>query len=212
LKKLKVDILTVFRDWKRISLFSYQKTGNKLKIKLLSGSFNFFRLIFKFIHMATINLSDYNPNTVPDGNKMKIGIVVSEWNSEVTNTLLQGAYDTLVKHGVKEKNIFISCVPGSFELIYGCVHMAENMDMDGIIALGCIVRGGTPHFDYVCQGTTYGIAKLNTEYDIPFIFGLLTTDDMKQALDRAGGMHGNKGTEAAITAIKMINFAWSLKK
>jgi 6,7-dimethyl-8-ribityllumazine synthase len=162
--------------------------------------------------MATVNLSDYNPHIVPNGEDMKIGIIVSEWNSEVTDALLQGAYDTLITHGVKKENIIIKYVPGSFELIYGCSQMAENKDVDGIIALGCIIRGGTPHFDYVCQGTTYGIAKLNTKHDIPFIFGLLTTDDIKQATDRAGGIYGNKGIEAAITAIKMINFTWSLKK
>ncbi len=162
--------------------------------------------------MATVNLSDYNPNLVPDASEMKFGIVVSEWNDNVTNALLKGAYDTLIQHGAKNENILIGHVPGSFELIFGSREMIENTDVDAVIALGSVVRGGTPHFEYVCQGTTFGIAKLNTEYDVPVIFGLLTTDDMEQATDRAGGKHGNKGTEAAITAIKMISFSCKLKK
>ncbi len=160
--------------------------------------------------MATINLSDYNPDLVPDASEMRFGIVVSEWNANVTNALLQGAYDTLIQHGVKVENILVRHVPGSFELIYGSKRMIEHAEVDAVIALGSVVRGGTPHFDYVCQGTTSGIAKLNAEYDIPVIFGLLTTDDMEQATDRAGGKHGNKGTEAAITAIKMVDFSEKL--
>jgi 6,7-dimethyl-8-ribityllumazine synthase len=161
--------------------------------------------------MATINLSDYNPNSVPDAAEMKFGIVVSEWNPNITNALLQGAYDTLIKHGAKAKNIRIEHVPGAFELIFGSQCMIET-DVDAVIALGCVMRGGTPHFEYVCQGTTYGIAKLNADYDIPVIFGVLTTDNLEQAADRAGGIHGNKGTEAAITAIKMVDFSWRLQK
>ncbi len=158
--------------------------------------------------MATAyhNLSSYNPDTVPDGSNMTIGIVVSEWNDGVTNSLLQGTIDVLIKHGVKEENILIDYVPGSFELTFGAKHMAENKSVDAVIALGCVVRGGTPHFEYVCSGVTQGITDLNIRYDIPFIFGLLTTDTMQQALDRAGGIHGNKGDESAITALKMIDF------
>lgn len=162
--------------------------------------------------MATINLSDYNPELIPDASKMSFGIVVSEWNPEVTNALLQGAYDTLIKHGTKAENIHIVHVPGSFELIFGSQQMIVNTEVNAVIALGSVVRGGTPHFEYVCQGTTEGIAKLNTESDIPVIFGLLTTDDMQQALDRAGGIHGNKGTEAAVTAIKMVKLFCTLEK
>lgn len=160
--------------------------------------------------MATAykNLSSYNPDTVPDGAKMSIGIVVSEWNDHITNALLDGACKTLVKHGVKEENILIDYVPGSFELIFGAKYLAENNEkLDAIIVLGCVVRGDTPHFDYVCGGVTQGISDLNVIYDIPFIFGLLTTDDMAQAQSRAGGIHGNKGDEAAITALKMIDFS-----
>lgn len=162
--------------------------------------------------MATVNLSNYDPNQVPDASDMKFGIVVSDWNSEVTHALLHGAYDTLVKHGAEESNIHVYHVPGSFELVYASKMLCEEVDVDAVIALGCVVRGGTPHFDYVCQGTTYGLAKLNAEQstDVPVIFGLLTTDDMQQALDRAGGIHGNKGTECAVTAIKMVDFSLNL--
>jgi len=158
--------------------------------------------------MATAyhNLSSYDPTKVPDGKDMKIGIVVSEWNESVTNALLDGAYKTLVKHGVKDENIIIDYVPGSFELVFGARYLVEQKDLDAVIALGCVVRGDTPHFDYVCSGVTQGITDLNRMYDIPFIFGLLTTDTMQQAADRAGGMHGNKGDECAITAIKMVDF------
>ena len=158
--------------------------------------------------MATAyhNLSSYNPETVPNGEDMKIGIVVSEWNETVTTPLLQGAFHTLIKHGVKKENILIDFVPGSFELIFGSKHMVENKGIDAVIALGCVVRGDTPHFDYVCSGVTQGIADMNIRYDIPFIFGLLTTDNMQQAEERAGGRHGNKGDECAITALKMIDF------
>lgn len=158
--------------------------------------------------MATAyhNLSSYNPETVPNGEDMRIGIVVSEWNDNVTNALLEGAYETLIKNGVKKENIVVDYVPGSFELIFGSKHLVENKEIDAVIALGCVVRGDTPHFDYVCSGVTQGIVDMNIRYDIPFIFGLLTTDTMEQATDRAGGKHGNKGDECAITALKMIDF------
>ena len=158
--------------------------------------------------MATAyhNLSSYNPESVPDGADMRIGIVVSEWNESITFALLEGACATLVKHGVLKENIIVDYVPGSFELIFGSKHLVENKEIDAVIALGCVVRGDTPHFDYVCSGVTQGMADMNIRYDIPFIFGLLTTDDMQQAIDRAGGVHGNKGDECAVTALKMIDF------
>ena len=158
--------------------------------------------------MATAyhNLSSYNAETVPNGEDMRIGIVVSEWNDKITTALLEGACTTLVKHGVKKENIIIDYVPGSFELIFGSKHLVENKEIDAVIALGCVVRGDTPHFDYVCSGVTQGMADMNIRYDIPFIFGMLTTDTMQQSEDRAGGVHGNKGDECAITAIKMIDF------
>lgn len=158
------------------------------------------------------NLSDYDFDSVPDATGMKIGIVVSEWNIAITGALRDGAINTLLKHGVKESDITLTYVPGSFELVYGASRLSQDVELDAIITLGCVIRGGTPHFDYVCSGVTQGIALLNTNGDIPFIFGLLTTDDLEQAEDRAGGKHGNKGDEAAITAIKMINFSCEIEK
>ena len=158
--------------------------------------------------MATAfhNLSDYDPNSVPDASNMNFGIVVSEWNPEITGALLEGAVKTLEKHGALPENIHVKTVPGSFELIYGAHQMTLNDGYDAIIILGCVIRGETPHFDYICQGVTYGIARLNAKSEIPVIFGLLTTNDMQQAKDRAGGCLGNKGDECAIDAIKMEKF------
>ncbi|MDH6303968.1 6,7-dimethyl-8-ribityllumazine synthase [Parabacteroides sp. PF5-5] len=162
--------------------------------------------------MATAyqNLSDYDFNSVPEASDMCIGIVVSEWNKNITEKLLEGACNTLEKHGVKQENIIVKRVPGSFELVFGARKLAENQELDAAIILGCVVQGETPHFDYVCSGVTQGITELNLMYDIPFIFGLLTTSTMEQAEDRAGGKYGNKGDEAAITAIKMIDFSCNL--
>lgn len=161
--------------------------------------------------MATVDLSKYDINAVPNASDMAFGIVVSDWNSQVTHKLLDGAYNTLVKHGVDEDNILVFHVPGSFELVHASAKISE-LNVDAVIALGCVVRGGTPHFDYVCQGVTDGISQLNAEGTIPFIFGLLTTDDMKQAEDRAGGELGNKGVEAAVTAIRMVDFDKKIEK
>ena len=159
--------------------------------------------------MATAyhNLSDYDFNSVPNAENMRFGIVVSEWNSNITDPLLEGAVTTLKKHGAKDENILVQTVPGSFELTFGAKRLAETKELDAVIVLGCVVRGDTPHFDYVCSGVTQGITELNLMYDIPFIFGLLTTDTMQQSEDRAGGRYGNKGDEAAVTAIKMVNFS-----
>ncbi|MBN1416973.1 MAG: 6,7-dimethyl-8-ribityllumazine synthase [Bacteroidales bacterium] len=155
--------------------------------------------------MATAfkNLSEYNPDSIPDASSCKFGIVVSEWNHEVTGALLEGVRSTLLKHGTKPENITVSYVPGSFELTQGARLLAKNRELDAIICLGCVIQGETPHFHYICQSVTQGITQLNLNYDLPFIFGVLTTLNRQQALDRAGGKHGNKGDEAAITAIKM---------
>lgn len=153
--------------------------------------------------MSTANLSDYDPESVPDARKMKFGIVVSDWNRDVTWPMLEGATDTLKKHGASAKNIIVKHVPGSFELTIGAQLIAENEEVDAIICLGCVIQGETPHFTYICQGVTQGITQLNLEYNIPFIFGVLTTLDKQQAIERSGGKHGNKGDEAAVTAIKM---------
>lgn len=161
--------------------------------------------------MATTNLSSYDKNSLPDASCLRIAIICSEWNSEITENLLKGAYNTLVENGVKPENIFVEHVPGTFELTYGARRAALHYRPDAVIVLGSVVRGGTPHFEYVCQGVTYGVSALNATIDIPVIFGVLTTDDMKQAHDRAGGILGNKGDEAAITAIKMAVIAAKLR-
>ncbi len=161
--------------------------------------------------MATTNLSAYDKSSMPDASKMKFAIICSEWNDKVTGALLKGAYDTLMVNGVKEENIFVEYVPGTFELTFGAKRAMQFYRPDAVIVLGCVVRGGTPHFDYVCGGVTQGITSLNEEGTIPVIFGVLTTDDMQQALDRAGGSLGNKGDEAAVTAIKMVALSNKLK-
>ena len=153
--------------------------------------------------MSTSDLSEYETDSVPEAGKMRFGVVVSDWNREVTHALLEGTINTLKKHGVKESHIVIRHVPGSFELTLGAQFLAEYDDLDAVICLGCIIQGETPHFTYICQSVTQGITQLNLEYNIPFIFGVLTTLNQEQALDRAGGKHGNKGDEAAVTAIKM---------
>ena len=164
--------------------------------------------------MATAyhNLSDYDFNSVPDASEMRFGIVVSEWNSNITGPLLEGAVKTLKTHGAKNENILVLTVPGSFELTFGSAQMIQSGKVEAVRAIGWGVRGDTPHFDYVCAGTTQGIAHLNATCDIPVIYGLITTNNMEQAEARAGGKLGNKGDECAITAIKMIDFKLKLKE
>ncbi len=143
-----------------------------------------------------------------DGSPFSFGIVVAEWNPEVTEKLLYGAIETLKKAKVADDNINVIKVPGSVELTKGAQWLANTMKYDAIICLGCVIQGETKHFDYVCQSVTHGITELNLQYDIPFIFGVLTTLTQQQALERAGGKYGNKGSECAETAIKM---AWIRK-
>lgn len=152
------------------------------------------------------HLSDYNEDLVPDASNMCFGIVVAEWNPEITNALLTGCVAILEKHGALPENIHVKSVPGSFELIYGAHQMSRNDGYDAIIILGSVIRGETPHFDYICEGVTYGIARLNATCDIPVVYGLLTTNDLQQAKDRSGGRLGNKGDECAVVAIKMAKF------
>lgn len=156
--------------------------------------------------------SDYKPGMLPRADDMIFGIVVSEWNSEITGAMLEAAVTTLTESGAKKENILVKHVPGSFELTLGARLMAENSDLDAIICLGCVIQGETRHFDFICQGVTYGIADLNMNYNMPFVFGVLTTGNIEQAMDRAGGKHGNKGEEAAITAIKMAALQRDLEK
>lgn len=157
------------------------------------------------------NLSEYDLNSVPSAQGMRFGIVVSEWNNNITGALLQGAYDTLTKHGAREEDITVMTVPGSFELVFGASQMVKSGKMDAVIAIGCVMRGDTPHFDYICEGTTQGLASLNERFDVPVIYGLLTCNNMEQAQDRAGGTLGNKGDECAVTAIKMVDYYRKIK-
>lgn len=152
-----------------------------------------------------VNLSDYNPATVPDGSDYRIAIVVAEWNPEITDALLQGAYDTLLQHGVQESNIKVLHVPGSYELTAGADIALSDSRCDAAICLGCVIQGETRHFDFICEAVSQGLTNLSLKRERPVIFGLLTTNDMQQARERSGGKHGNKGTEGAVTALKMIH-------
>ncbi|EOZ92185.1 6,7-dimethyl-8-ribityllumazine synthase [Indibacter alkaliphilus LW1] len=136
----------------------------------------------------------------------KFGIVVSEWNDQVTESLFSAAVDTLLKHGAKKDNIFRKNVPGSFELSLGAQWLAEISEIDAVICLGCVIQGETRHFDFICDAVANGITNVSLKYNKPVIFGVLTPDTLQQALDRSGGKHGNKGDEAAITAVKMLGF------
>lgn len=150
------------------------------------------------------NLSEYDKEQMPEAKNFRFGLVVAEWNENITEGLFQGAFDTLKENGVINENIVRWNVPGSFELIYGCKKMQQSYDMlDAIIAIGSVIEGETKHFDFVCQGVTQGIKDLNVQNDIPVIFCVLTDQNMQQAIDRSGGKFGNKGSEAAVTAIKM---------
>lgn len=151
------------------------------------------------------NLSSYSGKNITDMSKLNFAIVVSEWNESVTEALYQGAFDTLRSNGVPKENIIRKDVPGSFELTLGAQWMAQNEKIDAVICLGCVIQGETRHFDFICDAVAQGIKDVNLKYNKPVIFGVLTTDNQNQALDRAGGKHGNKGDEAAITAIKMLS-------
>ncbi|WP_432410361.1 6,7-dimethyl-8-ribityllumazine synthase [Rasiella sp. SM2506] len=150
------------------------------------------------------NLSAYDKTTIPSAKDFRFGIVVSEWNEKITQGMFQGAFDAILDCGGQKENIVRWNVPGSFELIYGAKKMSQSFDMlDAIIVIGNVIQGETKHFDYVCEGVAQGIKDLNVLGDIPVIFCVLTDNNMQQSIDRSGGKHGNKGTEAAIAAIKM---------
>ncbi|MFT7084697.1 MAG: 6,7-dimethyl-8-ribityllumazine synthase [Vicingaceae bacterium] len=151
------------------------------------------------------NLSEYDFNSVPNGSEMTLGIVVSEWNDKITLELLKGAKNTLLKHGVLESNIHVHFVPGAFELPLGAQLLLENKAVEAVICLGCVIQGETKHFDFVCEGVTQGIKDVNLKYNAPVIFGVLTDNTEQQSIDRSGGRLGNKGDEAAVTAIKMVD-------
>ncbi len=151
---------------------------------------------------ATKNLSEYDKTTIPNASNYRFGIVVSEWNATITEGLYEGAVQALLDNGVSKDNILKWDVPGSFELIYGSKKMQEQ-NVNAVIAIGSVVQGETKHFDFVCEGVAQGIKDLNVMNDTPVIFCVLTDNTMQQAEERSGGKHGNKGTEAAIAAIKM---------
>ena len=170
----------------------------------ISVEANFFR--YPPFHMSDFSLLQ-NAGELPDAGNMRFGIIVTEWNRPITDALLKGALDALKACGVSESSISVRRVPGSFELVYGCSRMAQHGYIDAIIALGCVIRGDTPHFDYICSGTTEGLVHLNLEGKIPVINGVLTVNTEEQALERANRM--NKGAEFAITAVKMVAYAHS---
>ena len=149
------------------------------------------------------NLSAYNKDEIPNASKLRFGIVVSEWNEEITEGLYSGAIEALLDCGAKEENILRWNVPGSFELTFGAKKMLQTQKVDAVIAIGSVIRGETSHFDFVCSAAAQGIKDLNVAFGVPTIFCVLTDNNFQQAIDRSGGKHGNKGAEAAIAAIKM---------
>ncbi len=158
--------------------------------------------------MATLlkSLSQYSEKNLIDISGKKFGILVSEWNDEITESLFSGAVETLLKHGAKKEHIFRKNVPGSFELSLGAQYLAAMDEIDAVICLGCVIQGETRHFDFICDAVAHGITNVSLKYNKPVVFGVLTPNTQQQALDRAGGKHGNKGDEAAITAIKLLGF------
>lgn len=150
------------------------------------------------------NLSNFDSSTVPSGDSLTIGLVVSKWNEKITESLFNGAYTTLTEFGVKANNIKRIDVPGSFELVFGSKKMIQAK-VDVVIAIGCVIKGETEHFDYICQSVSKGIIDLNINFDTPVVFCVLTDNNIQQSIDRSGGKHGNKGVEAAITALKLAN-------
>lgn len=150
------------------------------------------------------NLSAFEGSHIPDGADMRIAIVVSEWNETITGALFDGAVKTLLNNNVKKDNIIVSKVPGSFELTLATQFLCEDKSIEAVIALGCVIQGETKHFDFICDAVAHGITHVGLKYNKPVVFGVLTTNTMLQAQERAGGKHGNKGDEAAVTALKMI--------
>ena len=152
------------------------------------------------------NLSEYSGKNLLNVAEKKFAVVVSEWNEEITDSLYDGVYSTLVEHGAAKENIIRKNVPGSFELTLGAQWMAAEESVDAVICLGCVIQGETKHFDFICEAVAHGLTNVGLKFNKPVIFGVLTPNTRKQALDRAGGKYGNKGDEAAITAIKMLGF------
>ena len=150
------------------------------------------------------NLSVNEGGNIPNGAAYTIAIVVSEWNTPITDALKNAAFTALIENGVMENNIIVNYVPGSFELTLGAQFACEQKNVDAVICLGCVIQGETRHFDFICDAVANGITNVSLKYNKPVIFGVLTPNNMQQAEDRAGGKHGNKGVEAAVTALKML--------
>jgi 6,7-dimethyl-8-ribityllumazine synthase len=157
------------------------------------------------------NLSDFSETEIPSAAPYHFGIAVAEWNPAITNSLHRGAYESLLKHGALPQNIHTYAVPGSFELTSGADILLKTGKLDAVICLGCVIQGETRHFDFICNAVANGLSNVAIKYSKPVIFGVLTTDNQQQAIDRSGGKHGNKGDEAAVTAIKMAYLAETLK-
>lgn len=156
------------------------------------------------------NLSEFTPFKINSANHIRIGIVVSEWNDRITDSLLNGAEESLLEHGILQENILVKHVPGSFELPLGAKWMLEKTDVDAVICIGCIIQGETRHFEFIAQAVAHGIMEVGLKHGKPAIFSVLTTQDMQQAEERAGGKHGNKGVEGAISCLKMLALRQSL--
>jgi len=153
--------------------------------------------------MSSTNLSNYDKSTIPNAKNLRFGIVVSKWNTSITENLFKGAQETLLENGTLLNNIQRLDVPGSFELIYGCKHLLQKQKFDAVIAIGCVIQGETKHFDFVCEAVSQGIKDLNLQFNAPSIFCVLTDNTLQQSIDRSGGKLGNKGVECAVAAIKM---------
>ena len=156
----------------------------------------------------TTDLNKYDPNVLPGADvlaRQRYAIIVSDWNSEITFAMAEGAVQTFLKHGVDEDHLTVTHVPGTVELVYAARKVIEQERPHAVVVIGCVIKGATPHFDYVCQAVTQGVTILNAEGKCPVIFSVLTTLDKQQAVERAGGMLGNKGVEGAVTAIRMAN-------
>jgi 6,7-dimethyl-8-ribityllumazine synthase len=156
------------------------------------------------------NLSDFSNLDIPSAKNFRFGIVVSQWNEQVTNALYRGAYNALLKYGADEENIVSIQVPGSYELISAADMLLTSRQVNAVICLGCVIQGETRHFDFICDAVANGIANVSIKHNKPVVFGVLTTENLQQALERAGGVHGNKGEEAGVTAIKMADIQHSL--
>jgi 6,7-dimethyl-8-ribityllumazine synthase len=159
---------------------------------------------------AHTNLSEYDKELIPNASEMSFGIVVSEWNANITDNLLKGAYKALIDNGVLPANIIVKHTPGAYELPLAAQLLIENTKVDGVVAIGSVIQGETKHFDYVCEAVSQGIKDVNLKYGKPVAFCVLTDNTMQQGIDRSGGKHGNKGIECAVAVIKMVALKKSL--